>query len=346
MLNTLLEMNPGEINYPKILQFAACLLNQPLPGDLSLPLQIWCENQTSDIQNLRQVMLDKLNTWQNQQQEALQPSLMIKIEPHKITSGRYYVNAWFVDNHTAYNSKTGEGAKILNQVEPDQGIYCTDIPSLISDYLDQIGYQNIGGNELPRMRVEIFAPLDLLNEPFDNWIIPDKFGFSRPLAKDCCVTIRSFERLEGYRFQIPWEQKWKRLQQLVNSQASEYFIPAEGNIRQIWRKLESVNALGLTITKVPGNHLGGELALLIRTGTPAAIWVRHQLEEINCKNTIDEQILSSNLGEISHQVDMVRRNAPELEEKELQNSHNIGHHLSFLWEDPNLVPPTVFYSTE
>jgi hypothetical protein len=53
---------------------------------------------------------------------------------------------------------------------------------------------------------------------------------------------------------------------------------------------------------------------------------------------------SISLADLPQQVATVRRNAPDIDEDSpLEQSVELGHHLAFLWEDPNRVPPVSPY---
>jgi hypothetical protein len=73
--------------------------------------------------------------------------------------------------------------------------------------------------------------------------------------------------------------------------------------------------------------------LLLATGIPIALWTRHQ--KFNCEsdlaNYIDQEL---KLQELPTKIKDCRLDAYG----EDYDCH-IGHHLSLLWDDPDLIPP-------
>jgi vWA-MoxR associated protein C-terminal domain len=261
----------------------------------------------------------------------------------------------------------------------EAGIPDHKIPVLLAIYLDQVGSQGI---DLQGLTVELLLPLALMNVPLDQHPIPAQFGLPQPLARDCHVVVRSQERLEGYRAQGRWQAKWQQLQALPTINAGKVFVPGTENLPQLQRQLSQPDKLGLKLNRSPSTGLQGELGILLGTGAPIALWVRQENAAVNWENLFARQVFcclepdaqadsgeqglhcciatgaqpraeesggrcrSIALAALPQRVSTVRQDAPDIdEESSLKESLELGHHLSFLWEDPKRVPPKMTYST-
>jgi hypothetical protein len=361
ILADLVEMPEGELNESKLVQFTACLLNQALTTEIDIALEKWSNLRANNLCQLREAMLEKLKVSLAKSLQKKNNNLLVKIEPDKDNPDEYHLNAWLIPNPNSYNFETGEGSEPPlsrkyskpKENSTKKAISYEEISEVIGDYLTQVGSdRRIPLNELT---VEFFIPLHLLNHALDHLKIPDDFGFPQSLCRECHVVARSHERLEGYRYRGTWETKWKRLQQSGECEVCQIFISGERELDQLINNPHQTHILGVKFCQIPSTERGRELALLLRTATPLALWVRHEpttaegwepIIEREVFNCCQEHPQGCHLQELPEQVAQVRRNAPEIEETERQNSDNIGHHLSFLWEDPRLVPPTITYSNQ
>jgi hypothetical protein len=96
---------------------------------------------------------------------------------------------------------------------------------------------------------------------------------------------------------------------------------------------------------MPQTTKQGEIALLVATGTPVALWVRCQSNTIDWGDCLDQQVLNCCIDTLPKQVLSLRRATAEMEnETDREVSQELGHHLSFLWENPHHVPPDLMYS--
>jgi vWA-MoxR associated protein C-terminal domain/vWA-MoxR associated protein middle region (VMAP-M) 1 len=258
-------------------------------------------------------------------------------------------------------------------LSPEDGIPKDKLPVVMACYLDQVGERNI---DIQQLTVEFWLPLSLVNEPIEQQPIPTQLGFDQFLAQECGqVMVRLQDRLKETRMLGRWQTKWQRLHKVPPEKAGVAFVPGTGNIKQIYRSLSPDHVLGLRLTRKPQTEKVGELGALIATGTPTALWVRQEGSIVDWESQFSQQIFgcmggetfvdlepsesrcclscpdsslappdsgcrSISLADLPQQVATVRRNAPDLDEDTpLEQSVELGHHLAFLWEDPNRVPP-------
>ncbi|MDV3348740.1 trypsin-like peptidase domain-containing protein [Leptothoe sp. LEGE 181152] len=347
ILEDLVDMPDGPAEQPKLLQFVACLLNQ-VPN---IPLQAWAEEQTPTLTELRQHMT-AINLERKASASArpsLQASLLVQLQGLKSKPGFYDIKGWFIPNIEKYNSETGEG--IDDQITYDgeldlaEGIALKDIPAVLANYMAQIG--NRGDIDLKRVVVEFFLPISMMNEPVDQWLIEDDFGFKQTLAEECQVVMRSIERTRSKRYKARgmWEKKWWQLRQNLQADACQAFVTWEADLASLRQRLSRDTALGLKLGKCPSCEKGGELALLLATGTPMAVWIRHDCPDqlVDWCPLLDKQVLCCSLGQLLAQVAGVRQEqtAPDSTDEILP----IGEYLTFVWEDPQRLPPSIVYSS-
>ncbi|MEM7769093.1 MAG: trypsin-like peptidase domain-containing protein [Cyanobacteria bacterium P01_A01_bin.37] len=354
----------------KLVEFAACLWNQPRVDPVRTDLIAWIERYKSedkDLAALLKQMEERQQQVAPQHMNVVKPCLLIRIQADKATKKEpYQVDGWLVPNSTRYNAetregyepKTGEGAetlKLLNwqkyldipeSEDLTDGVRYEHLPALIADYLDQVARRNIRVEDLT---IEFFLPLPLINQAIEQCPIPVEYGFPAPLGiEERCphVVIRSQERLDFARGLKQWETKWNRLQDELHGPAIDAFVDGnELTPKRLQNALAS--ALGLKLTKkLPKASNQGEIGVLLATGTPAAVWIRCP-DSPHLAASLDTTILNCCLERVPDEVFSLRRETSELDEDVSPlASSELGHHLSFLWEDFYRVPPNITYSHE
>ncbi|MEM6866805.1 MAG: trypsin-like peptidase domain-containing protein [Cyanobacteria bacterium P01_C01_bin.121] len=352
----------------KLLEFAACLCGLPDVAFFQTELLAWLEQFKSDDMELSTLLsrmrYEQENVPTSSSRQPMQPCLLICIQAAKNTQkDPYQVNAWLLPDSRKYNPKTGQGynfetgegaeelssegwqkyAEDPNAVDMSQGIRYEHLPLLLATYIDQVTGRGISFSDLT---VEFFLPMALMNQPIEQCTIPDEFGvipLSLGINQDCAhVVIRSQERLDYARGKGLWKRKWNQLQAELNSVTGETFVDGDTlSLRDLQTALKS--ALGLRLAqKKPKAAKQGEIGVLLATGTPAAVWLRCQ--SCDLAERLQENILSACLEQLPTTVGTLRRGTPALEDAQPEDSTELGHHVSFLWEDFYRVPPTITYS--
>lgn len=357
----------SQMSQGKLIEFAACLLNQPDIDMLRNKLIAWVECYKSDDITLAALLTQMGNEQEKkapQRLQVFQPCLLIRIQADKTTKQEpYQVNAWIVPDsrrrnpatREGFDPATGEGAEPLvlqdwqkyvddpNSIDSKSGVKYEHMPMLVADYLDQVASRGIARQDLT---IEFFLPLSLINKAVEQSYIPIDFGFPTPLGVDqeCShVVIRSQERLEFARGRKAWEDKWKRLQDELSTAALNVFVDGDQySPRALQNELRQ--ALGLKLTgRLPKASNQGDIGLMLATGTPIAVWLRCHTEDL--ANRLNTDILADGLETVPEKIRSMRRNTPALDEDaDPGSSEELGHHLSFLWEDFYRVPPSITYS--
>ncbi len=351
----------------KLLEFAACLCNQAGTDAIKADLIAWIERYKPSELTVSDFIIQMQRLQEQrapQLAKTVNPCLLIQVQADKTTKQEpYQVKAWFVrdsrlrqkSTSEGYDYKTGEGAEPLtpkdlrkyidgsNNIDIAAGVKYEDIPVLMADYVDQIANRDV---PLQELTIEFFLPLSLINQAIEQCCIPAEFGFPVPLGIDedgAHVVLRSQERLEFARGRKPWQEKWEKLQHALKKAAIEVFLCGDQySGRELSKELKQALALKLT-GRLPKASNQGDIGLMLATGTPAALWLRCHTEEL--ANRLDTDVLDEFLERVPDKVCNLRRGTPVLDEDADSNdSPELGHHLSFLWEDFYRVPPIITYS--
>ena len=351
----------------KLQEFVGCLFNQPGVSAVQPALLDWLKHYKSEdieISELLSHMRSQQERMAPRNTQIYQPCLLVRIQADKTTKAApYQVSAWLVADsrrhHPAtgegYDPETGEGAEPLSfpgwqkyvddpaAIDLSAGIRDEHLPVLLAVYLEQVAKRGI----LPQdLTVEFFLPLPLVNHAIEQCRIPIEFGLPMPLGVDvdCAhVVVRSQERLEFARGLPLWEQKWNQLQAALNQAALDTFIDGDDMPPSKLQK-ELRQALGLRLTKkLPKAANLGEIGILLATGTPVAVWLR--CHAYGLADQLRDDILNDCVDKVPEKVCALRRDTSALDENDdPASSTELGHHLSFLWEDFHHRPPNIVYS--
>ena len=367
ILGDLANMSSGTVHtaaesYPpdKLVQFVAALLNRPEPrqiNDLDGQLTTWAKHYTQNFDRVRSAMGDLALSQGNKTITPKHPVLLIGVQPDD-APGRLDVRAWLIPDPAKYDPFTSDdGAQILaacdsttdsTESPQNQSISSKELPKLIATYLDQVGQAGIDSADLT---VEILLPFLLLDSPVERFPMLYE-GLAEELAEplgigaEYCsqVIIRSQDRLAQPRAIPRWKQKWIQVQTDAQTPASQVFI---GKTKTIRCDIKSPNVLGLKLASSPDLTNAGDIALLIVSGTPLAVWVRNNQAQQNWEHLLDTAILNSHLADVPQRVLAKRRAAPEpAHEADCTTSSEPGYHLALLWDNPYHVPPDQYLTSE
>ncbi len=348
----------------RLVQFAVCLfLEELLKQPLRQCLKDWIEAFSStELQQLCEQAREQCNQHRGQNEQPLvNPCLWIRIQANKVSGGEpYQVDGRFVPDPEHY-AETGQGARTLStekwqsymvddveETKPSGGWTYAHLPALIAAFFDQVGDAQVA---LTDLTIELFVPLSLMNKGFELLSILPEGGLGFPenlgiTAERPQVILRSQKRLEMKRTKGLWREKWKQLDPGQGSQSAQSaFVSSSDNLRQLQTDLKT--GFGLKLEHSPQTTNQGELALVLATGTPAALWVRCDASDTAWAGQLDHQILSGALPQVPENVATVRRAAPYLDDAaNCADSLELGHRLALLWENPDNVPSPINYSDE
>lgn len=333
-LNT---MPPGKSKYTKAEQFLAYLAaDSTLSQSICQNLKIWGEQNIQDFTQL----LNEVQQTLGVKFTSGEPYLMVVIrrsEQNSVTNpkqgNRYFVDAWLITDALTQGSSIGE--QLSKPESFRETLTFDEIPELLKIFLAQIARYSSS-----KLTIEIFLPLDLMNQSVDSWEIDDELGVPVTLGSQYKIVVRSYERiLPTYLYKGFWEEKWKIAQQLTDIEVGKTLIPGDcNNLKRLFVELNKPDIIGLKLTTAPvQTGKGSVFALILKTAIPLAIWLRQDLAK-NCDEKIDG-LLQCGIHQLPENVKMKRLDAV----LEPPDTH-IGHHLSLLWEDPYRLPPDIDYS--
>jgi hypothetical protein len=133
------------------------------------------------------------------------------------------------------------------------------------------------------------------------------------------------------------------LQKLTQETARNLFRSGdETNMRSLFHELRDEHVVGLYLTKPPKQTDKEDFfALMLRSAIPVAFWPRNNLKTLDDQFEL-EKILQCQVQKLPAVIQRERLNSSI----QLNAENHLGHHISLLWEDPNLLPPNINYSIQ
>lgn len=274
------------------------------------------------------------------------PYLLVLVKPSTQKEREYYVDGWFLANGCRDDAAPPANPKPLTLPETvnektvqdsNEATFTVDeVPIIIAEFLNQIGEEGIN---LENLTIEVFVPLQLLNDAIDGWPIIGQYGcLTNPLCQQCChVFLRSYERLKRYRSKGLWQDKWNYFQAVQEEPANDHFIAVNPEeLQTLGRSLQRPQAIAAKLSQAPPSAArGGSLALILETATPIALWLR---EALTCAPDV-ENLLDCALHTVADRVTERRREAYDNDD-----DSDLGKHLSLIWENPYRIPPDINYT--
>ncbi len=172
---------------------------------------------------------------------------------------------------------------------------------------------------LPEATIELFLSDDLLNEPIENYCLPDD---DYPIGKDYRLVVRSWERNATVAWLNRCRKYWKKAD--LQEQLSCYLKEVECFDRTICSQLDK-RFMFFILTSPYSNET---LTELIKAGAPVILWFRNEyLAELAAKINISHKLLT--LPELVRQI----RTELWVQKKPIDK-------LVLLWEDTSRTAPT------
>jgi len=187
--------------------------------------------------------------------------------------------------------------------------------------------------------VHVFLPQPLLNCDVDCWTAFNQIlQEDVPIGHDYSVVVRLHERLSRSYDSRRWKQRWQQKRSLLQKNALDVFKGCDdSDLKQRYYDLtgEGESVIGLKLLKAPKLESGASIFRLISgLGIPLAVWCRTDLKTTTNEAELDRVLGACCLESLLNTVKRERRASHQRPVK----SH-IGHHLSLLWDDPDLIPP-------
>lgn len=344
-LDKLGDSKPGNSLFEAIDRFAALLslpdLN-PEP-DVREALKVWLKTRVSDFDAVIADVKPLLQQHLEQQEKGVTSHLLIYVQ-EEVEGGRL-VAAYLIQDDSQYDIQSWKGIDKLDAPEAKpflDRVTRESLPSLVKACINEASLK-----PCKNLILHLVLPLSWLNETCDRWSFmnPQQFSFlpdaTNRIGVRYCCTVRIAERLipEILRtYQEPWQRKWSKLLKTAPEELRKSFVQGDklSLETELVERLNRPTSLGLKTSQVYQDSQYEKLfGTLIATGTPVAVWLRNdQFDETVCTATALDNVLACRIATLPEAVKQCRSAAIAADE-----TAHIGHHLSFLWEDPKLIPP-------
>ena len=356
-LQALGEMPPGPTEHPTLVRFAVCLTLSEfaVPSAVNAALQQWLKTRSVDVEAVIEAITPQVNDVAARTSTEAAPHLLIWAKLSR-AQGTYPVDAWFIPDAHQYDAQASQGYQSLPvMAKYDQPIPPADLPQLLQDCLADCAELSLSlGQEadlITKLTINLLLPLELLQEALEwegayptdatSWLSMVE-AMVEPIGTRYQFVVRSSERLtkDYVRAQCLglWQAKWKDFQNLETQQACHALMDGTGPPKQVLSALKAPHKVGLKIATLPDQPPGKQplFQMLLISGAPVAIWLRHTPSQVACCADVLDALLSCCLQTLPNSVLTARK---EVFEQDFPKDAHIGHHLSLLWEDPHLVPP-------
>jgi len=351
-LASLQDVKRGESPFEALDRFVGLLSLPDLTPDADIRERFrgWLQQRVGDIQPL----LDEVQHLWNQHQAAQAtdaPSHLLIYVKDESTDARS-VSALFVRDASQYTISSGMGGEPVQAPGQDpfhEKVTLATLPALVQACVSEVL------DKSPRqLMLHLILPFTWLHQArdCDRWPLMDRSSNVLALLDDgdeirigerFCCAVRITERLNPEilkLFREPWQDKWKQLESLKSGEICTAFVLGDGIAPgpELRAKLNPPTRVGLKLSTVyeEEGQYPKLFTTLIATGTPAALWIRSdQFANTVSATTELDGLLNCRISMLPEAIKQCRSAALA----EAEDAH-IGHHLSFLWDDPNLVPPS------
>jgi vWA-MoxR associated protein C-terminal domain/vWA-MoxR associated protein middle region (VMAP-M) 1 len=370
------EMQPvtissDESQVERKLEFVARLLASPDFGVTELKkeaLRAWGKQRLPDFSNL----IDRVGDIPDVGAVNLivaDPCLMIEVSPNYLP---YTTKAFFIPDTPTYQSNdstTWEEIFCWNfkhdkeTVEELEAFEQDDLPDAIEQKLKQrlAGYITTCRRKYPKsgiFRIELILPLSLMSKPIELWELEvERYVGSIVPGSENPVVIRSYDRTTDEYEKVlgdTWRKRWANLEADKTLLAVERLaaVHAKAKPPQFRAVYQDPLIVGIKILdELPVASQVNWIDGLLASGTPVAIWLRRSPSVISHPNEVEgsninpvlnnlNKFLQCFLGSIPNEALTYRSQAIVKSIEPDETNFMVGHHLSLLWENPHLLPPS------
>jgi hypothetical protein len=339
----------GSLAYTALNEFIANLFNEISDVVMNNNLAQWGQEYCQDVDWLS--LYAQIQESQDKRLKDAQPAILIAIARSDEASTQspdgetyYQLESWLIEDIEIYKAKK-TGFYSLLIADSSETAPCLldelleNITSLLDRFLQQQRNHCQGCENYPQ--IHVFLPLELIHLGVDVWLLENSKR-TKYLGHDYLVFIRCANRYDRNYSKAPtWKKLWKRHQDLLQEAAQNVFVP--GHDKDLDKLIEVLDDavqddrpfVGLQITDAPVDPENLVYELL-DSGLPLAIWSRSNLAESEHRTQVSKLLADCCLEALPSSV-----KAKRFETRQSKNTKvkHIGHHLSFLWDDPNFYPP-------
>jgi vWA-MoxR associated protein C-terminal domain/CHAT domain len=339
----------GSLSYTALNEFIANLFNEISDVVMNNNLAQWGQEYCQDMDWLS--LYVQIQESQDKRLKNAQPAILIAIARSDEASTQspdgetyYQLESWLIEDIETYKAKkTGFYSLLIADSSETAPCLLDELLENITSWLERFLQQQRnhcqGCENYPQ--IHVFLPLELIHLGVDVWLLENSKR-TKYLGHDYLVFIRCANRYDRNYSKAPtWKKLWKRHQDLLQEAAQNVFVP--GHDKDLDKLIEVLDDavqddrpfVGLQITDAPVDPENLVYELL-DSGLPLAIWSRSDLAESEHRTQVSKLLADCCLEALPSSV-----KAKRFETRQSKNTKvkHIGHHLSFLWDDPNFYPP-------
>lgn len=351
----------------RIWEFVARLLGRDttLLENQKESLREWGKQQSPKFLELLDAIRTENEVAPSQRQEVrvASPRLIIEIAPNKPPYG---TRAFFIPDSDTYDPNDYETWKeVLCWDFQQKREKVEDLAPIYDNFERELqcrlaGYIKTCEKRYQRDRqfqLELILPSTLMNLPIDSYEL--EYGTYEGIlvpGSTFPVVVRSYDRTtEEYWDELgeQWEEQWRRFQHNAQSTAHQCLAEVIGEVQvhQLRAKFYQPEVVGFRLCEVLQAPVQEKfLGALLGSAAPIAIWLRYAPQQTS--ETVEQVRLYLNellgcdcppacvLAELPGKTFGVRAAAVAARAELSSPTFQVGDHLSLLWENPNLRPPT------
>ncbi|MFM6098030.1 MAG: hypothetical protein ACKPCG_07755 [Dolichospermum sp.] len=287
-------------------------------------LQKWGSNNIEDFDRLIQDV-NKQDRNTNTKPESY---ILIKIEPLKMKSKirKFSISAWVIPN--IQNNEDCIKIDVSNCPNDSFKI------EQISEKINLILTERIIFPLQRDINLVFFLPTEMLNYPVEKWIITEN-NVPFPLGKRYRVIVRDYNRLlpQYLKNQGIWLNKWNQVYQVYPTTVCQEIFETYKENHDPENLLEILDdAIGIIITAFSDQEYREIFGYFLNSATPIGICYRYN--DLFSKLS---DCLKCSVFDLPETVKQQRL------QSRIQNPNHIGHHISLIWENPNIKPTKLYY---
>lgn len=306
------QQNGQEID--RLTQWAMFLVVMDgLPEALVNEITTWVKLRKFDFEALYL----EANRYRQKRQVAsseASPHLVVQIRRDEQDVGNVSVSIWVIDDRDRYDPLEPHPPRVQERV-----IAFSELPTFLETWLQE-------ESNLDSPMIHCFVARHLLGCDLDAC----KTESELTLGSQYRLVMRTdIEQSPppGGQYHARWKNKWQSFEAKQHSVAREAFVRSDcRDKRQLYRQLRSAEMA--ILENLPRDQVGEIFKFIAdKIALPIALWVR---QDEFCED-------------LDRLLDCTVINLPEsvLEERlEAMDETYLGYHVSLVWEDPKVIPPT------
>jgi hypothetical protein len=238
---------------------------------------------------------------------------------------RYLLQAWFDQDNDGVPERFDISGELKNDNYSKQ-----ELKAVFTELIRKCRQRVKNGS----LVIECFVTRELLSLDFECWEY-EEYKDDTQLKRVFPVHIRCATRLEyPLDLKLKWQTKWKNIQ--AKLEPLDVHQDREA-VNDPERYFSQDTTLWANLCTSSEKDLDQLFKKVLKFGIPVAIWSRCHRQPSH-RGDINDLIAEckGNIFDLPSQVRVRRNNAPS---KVNEDSENLGHHLSLLWDDPDRLPP-------